>query len=264
MPPAADRASPADAARSRSAADQRAFAAALANAGAAPLDGLHDGRGGPAGHRIRLYRDSLAATRRAALRATFPATATLMGATHFVAAADAYAARHAPRSPLLFEYGADFPDFIATLPGLAPYPFVPEAARIEFARLGASHAADGEPLSAAALTSIPPGCLGATVLVPHPATALVPLAAGGLAAWQRCQMPPRPQTPAAACLVTRPRETVRVTALNAAAGRFVARLLAGEPLGRAAVTPHLDLSAALALVLRAGAFASLARGTPAR
>ena len=61
-----------------------------------------------------------------------------------------------PTSPLLFEYGRDFPDFIARYEHARAMPWLADVARIERAWLDAYHAADAEPLAPAALAAIPP------------------------------------------------------------------------------------------------------------
>jgi len=235
------------------AADRSAFAAALGRPGT-NVAGLTDGRGRAAADRFRVYRNNVVVSLAEALEAAFPATRRLLGEAFFRAAAVAYVEEEKPASPLLFRYGATFADHLARLPGVAPYPFVPEAARIEFARLQAYHAADAGPLPADALARLPLEALPAAVLAPHPATRLVAAPAGGLSAWRRNQDPPLAPVEAAAALVTRPRLEVMVTPLTAPAATFAAALLDGRPLGEAAAVEDLDLAPVLGALLTAGAF----------
>lgn len=238
------------------AADQAAFAAALRKSGAT-VAGLSDGRGRAAADRFRVWRNNVAVSLAEALEATFPTARRLLGEEFFRAAAVAYAREEMPASPLLFRYGATFPDFLARLPGVGPYPFVPEAARIDYARVVATHAADAEPLAADALSLLPPEALPGAVLAPHPAALLVPAPAGGVSAWRDNQDPPLPAVEAAAALVTRPALAVMVTPLAAPAAAFAGALLAGRPLGDAADAEGLDLAPALGVLLAAGAFRSV-------
>lgn len=236
---------------------QDAFAATLGREGAA-LGGVHNGRGRPASDRLRIYRNNVIVSLSEALAVAFPATRRLLGENFFENAAVAYAMAHKPASPLLFEYGATFGDFLARLPGVAPYPFVPEAARIEFARIEATHAADTAPLTPDALATVAPQSLGTLVFTAHPATRLVPTPAGGLAAWQQNQDPPQPAVSAAAALITRPHAALSVAPLSRPAHDFTEALLRGATLGEAVdgTTGGLDLSAALGLLMGAGAFAN--------
>ena len=239
--------------REPAASGERAFAAALAG-GPSP-SGLHDGHGRPAADRLDVYRNNVVVSLRDALRTTFAATARLMGETYFDAAATAYAKANKPASPLLFRYGDGFADFLSELPGLANYPFVPEAARIEYARVTAYHAADAAPLRPDALGAVAADALPAAVFVAHPAAAVLLLPHGGLAAWQENSGRAREAAPA--CLVTRPAMEVEVRPLQMAAARFAEALLAGVALGEAAGDPALDLAGTLGLLLSAGAFAGL-------
>ena len=52
-----------------------------------------------------------------------------------------------PTSPLLFEYGRDFPDFIERYEHAQSMPWLADVARIERAWLDAYHAADAQPLA---------------------------------------------------------------------------------------------------------------------
>ncbi|WOK20857.1 putative DNA-binding domain-containing protein [Rhodopseudomonas sp. BAL398] len=58
-----------------------------------------------------------------------------------------------PKSPLLFEYGRDFPAFVQSFEHAQDMPRLADAARIERGRLGAYHAADARPCRP---TSLPP------------------------------------------------------------------------------------------------------------
>src|SRR6478735_1043616 len=78
-----------------------------------------------------------------------------------------------PTSPLLFEYGRDFPGFIERYEYARPMPWLADTARLERAWLDAYHAADAQPLSADTLASILPERLADTVFTAHPATRIV-------------------------------------------------------------------------------------------
>src|SRR5258706_8382675 len=78
-----------------------------------------------------------------------------------------------PTSPLLFEYGRDFPGFIERYEYARSMPWLADIARIERAWLDAYHAADMETLRPEALASIPPERLSDVIFVPHPATRIV-------------------------------------------------------------------------------------------
>ncbi len=232
---------------------EAAFSAALAAPGKPAPDCLVAPGGGPAGRRFDVYRNNVVAGLVAALGEAFPVTRRLLGETFFDAAARDFARKDLPRSPLLFRYGTGFPAFLEALPALGPYPYVPDVARLERARLDARDAADAVALGPAALAAVPPDALAGLALPAHPAARLVPsrfalLAIHGAGA----PVAGDPQW----ALVTRPAGAVSATALSPAAGAFARSLLSGAPLGEAAAAggADLDLAGALATLLAAGAF----------
>lgn len=222
-----------------------------------PVMGVHDGRGRPAGDRLAVYRNNVVVSLRDALRASFPATERLMGERFFAAAAVAFARETKPASPVLAGYGAGFADFLAGLPGLADYPFVPEVAAIEFARLTAYHAAEGPVLGAAALAAVPAEGLAGLTFVPHPAAAVLSLAHGGFGAYcANAGEDAGGDAAAAGVLVSRPHATVHLAPLSAAERDLAAALLGGVALG-AAAAEGFDLGTALGRLVAAGAFSGL-------
>ena len=242
------------------AVDAAGFVAALGGTG--DIAGVHDGAGRPAGDRISVYRNNVIVSLRDALKDTFPVTMRLMGETFFDAAATAFAKATKPASPMLWRYGEAFPAFLSELPGLADYPFVPEAAAVEFARLEAYHAADAIPLAADALAAVPAEDLARVVFAAHPAARVVPLPAGGLGAYaqnsdETATDSGRAGSAARAALVTRPFLDVLVAPLTAGEARVAAALLGGAPLGQADGDSDV-LAAALTRLLSAGAFRALA------
>jgi hypothetical protein len=78
-----------------------------------------------------------------------------------------------PASPLLFEYGRDFPAFIESYEYSRDMPWLADTARIERAWLDAYHAADLAVLATEALGSIEPASLASVRFKPHPAARIV-------------------------------------------------------------------------------------------
>ncbi|MEM8552796.1 MAG: DNA-binding domain-containing protein, partial [Pseudomonadota bacterium] len=174
---------PPDTSEGSAPARQHSIAQALNKQGA-NISAVHNGRGRPAQDRFRIYRNNVIVSLRDALSATFSTTRKLMGEDFFGAAAVAFAQDNRPSSPMIFRYGEDFPAFLSWLPGLKGYPFVPEVAALEYARLQATHAADAPPLAADALSCVPPEGLASVTFTAHPASKLLLLPQGGLGAWQ--------------------------------------------------------------------------------
>src|SRR5688572_24273478 len=115
--------------------------------------------------RYGIYRNNVTASLVDALAKVFPATERITGTEFFRALARAHVRACPPKSPLLFEYGRDFPDFVEQFEPARSMPWLADVARIERAWLDAYHAADAAPLALAALAAIPPDRLGDIVFV---------------------------------------------------------------------------------------------------
>jgi hypothetical protein len=213
--------------------------------------------------RYNVYRNNVTVSLINALAVAFPATQRITGVDFFRAMARFYVRATPPLSPLLFEYGRDFPDFIERYEYAQSVPWLADVARIERAWLDAYHAADVEPLLPRALASIPPEQLADTVLKPHPATKVVrsrfPVVtiftanrSDGSASRIEVVEPED-------ALLTRPALEVEARRLPLGGAIFLTRLIAGESLGASASaalsdTPSFDLAANIGGLLEAGAF----------
>lgn len=222
--------------------------------------------------RYAVYRNNVMVSLIDALAASFPATRRITGPDFFRAMARFHVRATPPNSPLLFEYGRDFADFIQRYEFAQSMPWLADIARIERAWLDAYHAADAEPLASEALALIPPERLADTVFVPHPATRVVcsRFPAVTIFAANRNDGPVgriEPTGPEDA-LVTRPDLKVFVRRLPPGGAVFLLHLISGEPLGAAAAaafaeSAEFDLSANIAGVLEAGAFTASQQGDSA-
>ncbi|MBA3447885.1 MAG: putative DNA-binding domain-containing protein [Pseudaminobacter sp.] len=241
----------------------RAFAPALLDPGRAAPPSVTGPHGKAAGKRYNVYRNNVTVSLINALAATFPATLRITGVDFFRAMARFHIRATPPSSPLLFEYGYGFPDFIERYEHARQMPWLADVARIERAWLDAYHAADARPLAPAALASISPEQLAGTVITPHPATQIVRsrFPAVTIFAANRSDGPigtidvSGPED----ALVTRPGLEVVVRQLPPGGAAFLAYLIGGDPLGAAAGaaladSPEFDLSANIAGMLEAGAF----------
>lgn len=219
--------------------------------------------------RYNVYRNNVTVSLINALAAVFPVTLRITGVDFFRAMARFHVRATPPTSPLLFEYGRDFPDFIETYEYARATPWLADIARIERAWLDAYHAADAAPLAPQALASIPAELLADTVFRPHPAARIVRSRFPALSLFVRH----RGDGPAAEIvstepedtLVTRPGMEVFVRRLPPSGAVFLTRLTAGETLGAAASSaladsPEFDLSANIAGMLEAGAFTAVTLG----
>jgi hypothetical protein len=219
--------------------------------------------------RYNVYRNNVTVSLIDALAAVFPATQRLTGVEFFRAMARFHVRAAPPTSPLLFEYGGDFPEFIASYEWARSTPWLADVARVERAWLDAYHAADLGTLTAEALAAFPSDHLADAVFVPHPATRIVnsEFAAVSMFIANRTEDPVGSidaTTPEDA-LITRPGLDVVVRRLPPGGAMFLTQLVSGQTLAAAAAaafeaSASFDLSANIAGIVEAGAFTAIQHG----
>jgi hypothetical protein len=214
--------------------------------------------------RYGVYRNNVTVSLINALAAVFPATQRITGSDFFRTMARVHVRTTPPTSPLLFDYGREFPDFIERYEHGRSMPWLADVARIERAWLDAYHAADADPLSPAAFAVIPLEQLGNVVMVPHPATRVVRSRYSALTIFSANRtddpVPRIDASEAEDALVTRPALDVVVRRLPPGGAAFLQRLIGGEPLGVAASAAldesgaEFNLPANIAGMIEAGVF----------
>jgi hypothetical protein len=225
---------------------------------------------GPSGKaavkRYNVYRNNVTASLIEALAAIYPAVQRITGVEFFRAMARFHIRATPPTSPLLFEYGRGFPEFIEAYEHAGAMPWLADTARVERAWLDAYHAADAEPLSAAILGSVPPERLADLIFVAHPATGIVRsgFSVVTIFAANRSEAPVDLIDASAPedALITRPDHDVVVRRLRPGNAIFLASLIAGQSLGEAAAlalddSPTFELASAIAGMIEAGAFTAV-------
>jgi Putative DNA-binding domain len=242
------------------------FAAAVMNpAHPTPAD-IVGPRGKTAIKRYNVYRNNVTVSLIDALAAIYPAVQRITGVEFFRAMARSHIRATPPASPLLFEYGRDFPAFIESYEYAQDMPWLADTARIERAWLDAYHAADVPPLSPGVLAAVPPDALGDLVFTAHPATRFVRSAYPAVAifAMNRVEGPVTPLESSAAedALITRPEMEVTVRLLPPGGAAFLTSLNSGETLAAAAATafaeaPSFDLTGGIAGMIEAGVFVTI-------
>jgi hypothetical protein len=123
--------------------------------------------------RYNVYRNNVAVSLIDALAAIYPAVQRITGTEFFRAMARFHVRATPPISPLLFEYGRDFPAFIESYEYAQAMPWLADTARIERAWLDAYHAADALPLPPGGLAEVPSDHLSEVTFVAHPAARIV-------------------------------------------------------------------------------------------
>jgi hypothetical protein len=249
---------------------QPSFAAVFAQgltdpARAIPVDVVGP-RGKAAIKRYNVYRNNVTVSLIDALAATYPAVQRITGVEFFRAMARFHVRATPPTSPLLFDYGRDFPEFIKEYEHARDMPWLADTARIERAWLDAYHAADVPPLTPDVLAAVPSDRLAGVAFTAHPAACIVRSAYPAVAifAMNRVEGPITPLRSSAAedALITRPDMEVAVRLLPPGGAGFLKALIDGETLGAAAATaiaetPSFDLPANIAGMIEAGVFTAI-------
>ncbi|MEY8839921.1 putative DNA-binding domain-containing protein [Cribrihabitans sp. XS_ASV171] len=247
---------------------QEAFHGALLDPARAHPKGLCDGQARPAGRRFDVYRNNVAVSLTEALHEGFPVIAKLLGPQNMDALAGLYLRQHPPASPLMMRYGAEFPDFLASLPQLSHLGYLPDVARLELVLRRAYHASDAEPIDPQALAIAPKALMDATLTF-APAVQLIrsPWPIHAIWRFNTEDGAPKPVAGPQDVIVTRPEYDPVPRLLPQGGADWIAAVQAGESLAAAqdralALTPDFDLAALLALLLGDSALSSLSHRKP--
>lgn len=209
--------------------------------------------------RFAVYRNNVQHGLARALAQRFPVVERLVGAEFFAAMARVFAAAHPPATPVLLDWGEGFADFLAGFAPVRHLAYLPDVARLEWARGLAYHAADVAPADPARLGQIAPERLR-LVLAPsvhafrsrHPAFNI----------WRQNQPgvepAPLPKGPEFALLGRTPGFAVATEPLDALRYAVLEALLAGKSFAEAVHTaPGADPTPLLALLIRHQLFAEI-------
>jgi hypothetical protein len=246
---------------------QAGFAAHIMGADRADLVAAVAGDTIPAAARLSVYRHHVFASLGTALAATFPTVQALVGADFFRGLARAFVGHALPAQPVLTEYGADFPAFVADYAPARELPYLADVARLDWALNLAFHAPLGGWLQAEELSALPAERLPSMSLALAAGVALVNSRYPLDRIWEASQPGAASETVdlnsgASNLLVLRRPDDAAFVSLNAAEAAFMAALAAGMSLERAAgaafqADPSFELSTSFARLLALGAFAAL-------
>jgi hypothetical protein len=123
--------------------------------------------------RLNIYRNTFIGTLTTALRRSFPAVHSLVGAPFFESAVCLFIQAQPPRSAYLNEYGEAFPRFLDAFDPAASVPYLADVARLEWAVNRALHAIDVESLDLSRLSDLSTAEQSSVAFVPHPSITLV-------------------------------------------------------------------------------------------
>ena len=241
---------------------QRAFAAALLDPSVLLPPGLVDPEGRACPRRFSVYRNNVATALIEALESSFPAVRRLVGEGFFREAALRFAVAQPPSSPVLLDYGVEFPLFLEHFEPAASLPYLPDVARIERAWIEAHHAGDATPLDPAALAALSGDRAGELRFSMHPSVRIVRSRYPALTIWRMNVADGVPEPVALDAggedaLVVRPKADVYVRGLPPGGADLIEALARGEPLVAAAemtmkARVDFDLASHLSGLLESG------------
>jgi hypothetical protein len=207
--------------------------------------------------RFGVYRNNVIVGLINALAARYPAARRLLWDDTFNVIAHLYAVSSPPRSPVLLEYGEEFPDFIRNFGDSTARDYVADVAEIESARVRAYHAADATPVDRQAFASLAPTELAGMRLTLHPSVTLLRSRFPVFSVWESQQAGNdayirewRPES----VLIARPYMDVEVHRLPTGGYEFLSALSEGDTVAvsidRAmTATPAFDLGVNLTTVI---------------
>lgn len=164
---------------------QRQFTAAVLDEESSTLGAWVLGNGLTPAARLQIYRNIVFNNHVAALRTAYPAVLKLVGEDFFENAAARYLRDYPTRSGNLQDYGSDFAEFLAQIPEASGLAYLPDVARLEWARQESYLAADAESINISLLADVQkPEELRLQL---HPSTRLLSSVHPVLDIWQFCQ-----------------------------------------------------------------------------
>jgi hypothetical protein len=107
------------------------------------------------------------------LKEDFPATLATLGADNFHNLITGYLIEYPPTEPSISYAGRHLAEFLRHHPMRERWPFIAELAQLERTLIEVSHAAEAQPLNAAAMRSVAPDDWPALAMRTHPALAIV-------------------------------------------------------------------------------------------
>lgn len=160
-----------------------------------------------------VYRNSSARGAVEALRATYSTVNQLLGEDGFTQVALEYRQKEPPKGPVLSDYGAGFPRFLARQPWTCELPYLADVARLDRLWLESFLAADCD--------ATPPRVGGTPKIMLHPAARVAWLATPAMTIWQAHRDPVgfdelEPEWHEEGALFTRPALQVRAMPIDRA------------------------------------------------
>ena len=186
--------------------------------------------------RFGVYRNNVIAGLINALAMRYPVTGKLLWGDGFYRVARRYVTEQPPRSPVLLEYGASFPQFLRQNGQGTSTHYLADIAELESARTRAYHAADATPLPPTAFASLAADDLPELRVELHPSVTLLKSDFPVVSAWEaniRAAESTINGWKAECALIARPHLDVEVRRISNGAHAFISALGRGCSIGAA-------------------------------
>lgn len=246
---------------------QRSFAEAILS-GDAPIPAtIQTATGRAHASRFGVYRNNVIASLIGAVSARYPVVRRLLWDDAFDRVAHRYVLSEPPRSPVLLDYGATFPQFLRAVGQGVAASYLADVAEIESARTRAYHAADMEPLRPEAFNAFCPDEWPGLRVILHPSVALLKSGFPAVSIWQAnlTANDNRLDVWKPECaLIARPHWQVEVRIIPARVYAFIAALADGHTVGASialasAGAPDFDLPDCFNVLISSGIAVGLER-----
>jgi hypothetical protein len=237
---------------------QSRFAAALFEPSAPVPAFVHASTSPRAEAGFAVYRNNVVVGLIKAIGQRFPVIRRLAGGDSFDAVAHRYILTNPPRSPILLDYGEDFPVFVRGLGDEAMFDYLADIAQLEWLRGRAYHSADSIPVPRGAFAALSDRLDRVRVQL-HPSAFLLKSKFPVVTIWESSLddsigSPAFDRWSPECALVVRPYLDVQVWRLPAATHAFFEQLRSAVPLAEAAAStlagdPEFDLAGALTIMI---------------
>lgn len=214
--------------------------------------------------RFAVYRNNVYVSLIEALGRQFPVVKRLVGEEFFRALARTYVESNLPKSPLMFQYGDNFADFLEDFDKVEDLPYLADVARIDYARTRSYHAADAAPLTLQELAQIPQDDFAEAHFALHPSLHVIRSSFPVFSIWkanvEEGEVPEiNLDQGAQDVMVIRPALTVEAHLLAPGAAEFLLALRDDKNISEAAevaieASPEFDFAVLLPQLARAGIF----------
>jgi hypothetical protein len=250
---------------------QQSFAEAVLS-GDAPIPATVRSASGQAyASRFGVYRNNVIAGLINAVSARYAVVRRMLWDDAFERVAHQYVVAEPPRSPVLLDYGATFPQFLRAIGRGAAANYLADVAEIESARTRAYHAADVAPLTRDAFSAVSLADWPELRVVLHPSVTLLKSEFPVVSVWQAKLYANDNAIEAwkpECALIARPHLQVETQIIPSGVHAFIGSLADGHTIGAsiavaAALAPRFDLSDCFNVLISAGIVAGLERHLPA-